>query len=205
MQSKLAFPDAPPPVNSKSIRLHVNLTEIDVKQPNAKYANIISYRELLRKHIAAQQPPNNNEPTGNISGIKDDSSSPSSSPATLSRGEGVEVGGLASQNHSNGHPLLDSGAEGSDRDESDEGDDDHQPNSHVEGTSSQTMNGHDGKDGALPKKKKPGRPTWDDYDLDDAFIDDSDLFGTEVNYTPPTKWDYGFFVWRGPVESFFDE
>ncbi|TPX48154.1 hypothetical protein SeMB42_g01755 [Synchytrium endobioticum] len=200
MRPKLAFPDAPPPIDAKSIRLHVNLTRIDANDPNAKDTNIISYRELLRKHIAAQQPPNTGDITSTNHDLNGNPSSLFASAAGLSGvdSDGVGVGALPSCNgNSNGDHPLDSGGEVSDRDGSDDDDDDQT------GDGSQTASG--GQDGPLSKKKKRTRPTWDDYDLDDAFIDDSDLFGAEVNYAPPAKWDYGFFVWRGPVENFFDE
>ncbi|KAJ3055865.1 hypothetical protein HK097_008968 [Rhizophlyctis rosea] len=45
----------------------------------------------------------------------------------------------------------------------------------------------------------------DEYDYDDDFIDDSDLFFAEVTHAPPSTWDYGFFVWSGPVENYFKE
>lgn len=45
----------------------------------------------------------------------------------------------------------------------------------------------------------------DEYDLDDDFVDDSDMFFGDVNYVPPKKWDFGFFAWRGRIENFFKE
>lgn len=43
----------------------------------------------------------------------------------------------------------------------------------------------------------------DEYDLEDDFVDDSDMFFGDVNYVPPKKWDFGFFAWRGQIENFF--
>ncbi|KND04661.1 uncharacterized protein SPPG_00377 [Spizellomyces punctatus DAOM BR117] len=66
----------------------------------------------------------------------------------------------------------------------------------------------DGEDenGQQPRKKKSAaKKIQEDYDFEDDFIDDSDLFYNEVGYVPPSEWNYGFFAWRGPVENFFEE
>ncbi|KAI8816945.1 uncharacterized protein EV422DRAFT_266781 [Fimicolochytrium jonesii] len=55
--------------------------------------------------------------------------------------------------------------------------------------------------GAAPTKLR--KSLEDDYDLDDAFIDDSDLFWSEVGSVPPVDLDCGFFAYKGPVEDFF--
>ncbi|KAJ3226201.1 hypothetical protein HDU81_007441 [Chytriomyces hyalinus] len=44
------------------------------------------------------------------------------------------------------------------------------------------------------------------YDIDDNFIDDSDMYdGTGAGSGNITDWEYGFFVWRGPVENFHED
>ncbi|TPX77528.1 hypothetical protein CcCBS67573_g01229 [Chytriomyces confervae] len=44
------------------------------------------------------------------------------------------------------------------------------------------------------------------YDIDDNFIDDSDMYdGTGAGSGSITDWEYGFFVWRGPVENFHED
>ena len=84
-----------------------------------------------------------------------------------------------------------------------------------------------------PKKKRVYYDPENEYDLEDDFIDDSELFAESMHHTlnnklkgqtssssqssqnnrPPTvsgnvdfppDWDYGFFVWHGPVEKFFE-
>ncbi|RKO89873.1 hypothetical protein BDK51DRAFT_34920 [Blyttiomyces helicus] len=30
------------------------------------------------------------------------------------------------------------------------------------------------------------------------------MFYGDVGYTPPAEWKYGYFIWRGPVENFFE-
>ncbi|KAJ3039450.1 hypothetical protein HDV00_012228 [Rhizophlyctis rosea] len=64
------------------------------------------------------------------------------------------------------------------------------------------------KDESSDSEKRPEggkRVRRDEYDYDDEFIDDSDLFFAEVTHAPPSTWDYGYFVWRGPVENYFKE
>lgn len=45
------------------------------------------------------------------------------------------------------------------------------------------------------KKKDPE----DDYDPDDNFIDDQELFDGDIE-KEPTEWDFGFFVWKGQLD-----
>lgn len=65
-----------------------------------------------------------------------------------------------------------------------------------------------------PKKKRRRRvDPEEEYDLDDGWIDDSELFyevtdgGERSAEGPPVgeDWDYGFFAWRGDVQAFLDE
>ncbi|KAJ3096395.1 hypothetical protein HK100_005582, partial [Physocladia obscura] len=54
--------------------------------------------------------------------------------------------------------------------------------------------------------RRPRKDLSNVYDVDDDFIDDSDLFddsGTSAAAFPNKikPWQYGFFVWRGPVEN----
>ncbi|KAI8847072.1 hypothetical protein BC829DRAFT_418640 [Chytridium lagenaria] len=44
-----------------------------------------------------------------------------------------------------------------------------------------------------------------DYDVEDDFIDDSELFYQDGTFLIPTRSNYGYFAWRGPVENFFEE
>jgi hypothetical protein len=45
------------------------------------------------------------------------------------------------------------------------------------------------------KKKDPE----DDYDPEDNFIDDQELFDGDIE-KEPTEWDFGFFVWKGQLD-----
>ncbi|KAI9097078.1 hypothetical protein DFS34DRAFT_622425 [Phlyctochytrium arcticum] len=49
------------------------------------------------------------------------------------------------------------------------------------------------------------KKTEEGYDLDDDFIDDEDLFYSEMGVVPPPNWNFGFFAWKGPVENFYEE
>ncbi|KAJ3173583.1 hypothetical protein HDU88_002670 [Geranomyces variabilis] len=73
----------------------------------------------------------------------------------------------------------------------------------AKGTDGSDSEGSDGPDDTPKKRKK--RMTDDYYDIDDEFIDDSDLFFSEVGYVAPQEIESGFFAWRGPVENFFKE
>ncbi|KAJ3180060.1 hypothetical protein HDU87_002284 [Geranomyces variabilis] len=73
----------------------------------------------------------------------------------------------------------------------------------AKGTDGSDSEGSDGPDDTPKKRKK--RVTDDYYDIDDEFIDDSDLFFSEVGYVAPQEMESGFFAWRGPVENFFKE
>ncbi|KAI9199731.1 uncharacterized protein BJ171DRAFT_201892 [Polychytrium aggregatum] len=65
-----------------------------------------------------------------------------------------------------------------------------------------------------PKKKRKRRRRQDEedeYDLDDDFIDDGDLFYddedgfVDFDSDPNTAakiWEYGYFAWKGPIESY---
>ena len=45
-----------------------------------------------------------------------------------------------------------------------------------------------------------------EYDLNDDFIDDSDMFITERNgIAAPVDWDFGYFVYKGPLEQFLTQ
>ncbi|KAJ3106597.1 hypothetical protein HDU97_005962 [Phlyctochytrium planicorne] len=70
-----------------------------------------------------------------------------------------------------------------------------------EGSSDDDMD-EDGDDSE--KKKKRIDPT-NEYDMDDDFIDDSELFLQDGAMFIPTTSSYGYFAWRGPIETFFDE
>ncbi|KAI9363014.1 hypothetical protein DFJ73DRAFT_811989 [Zopfochytrium polystomum] len=45
----------------------------------------------------------------------------------------------------------------------------------------------------------------DEYDMEDGFIDDSDVYGDDSGVQIIDEWRFGFFVWRGPIETFFDD
>ncbi|KAJ3213377.1 WD repeat-containing protein 76 [Dinochytrium kinnereticum] len=61
----------------------------------------------------------------------------------------------------------------------------------------------DMEEGDAEARKKKGRE--EDYDVDDDFIDDSDMFYQDGSFMIPTKSNYGYFAWQGPVENFFEE
>ena len=59
------------------------------------------------------------------------------------------------------------------------------------------------------KKRKKFDPE-EEYDLHDDFIDDSDLMYQQIminegDEEKVLEWKYGYFAWRGDVQSFIDE
>ena len=59
------------------------------------------------------------------------------------------------------------------------------------------------------KRKKKFDPE-EEYDLHDDFIDDSDLMYQQImvnegEQEKVLEWKYGYFAWRGDVQSFIDE
>lgn len=63
---------------------------------------------------------------------------------------------------------------------------------------------------AVSAKRKKKFDPEEEYDLHDDFIDDSDLMYQQimVNEGQEEKvleWNYGYFAWRGDVQSFIDE
>ncbi|RKP00554.1 hypothetical protein CXG81DRAFT_26737 [Caulochytrium protostelioides] len=58
-----------------------------------------------------------------------------------------------------------------------------------------------------PKKKRSSRNLqgMDEYDLDDGFIDDADLYHKEVDFEAPDIQELPYFIWRGPVEKYYLE
>jgi hypothetical protein len=63
--------------------------------------------------------------------------------------------------------------------------------------------------GTTIKKKKKLDPE-EEYDLQDDFIDDSDLMYQQImvnegQVEKVLEWNYGYFAWRGDVGSFIDE
>ncbi|EGF80325.1 hypothetical protein BATDEDRAFT_88849 [Batrachochytrium dendrobatidis JAM81] len=64
----------------------------------------------------------------------------------------------------------------------------------------------------VEKSKKPVKKTTNvadaecNYDLEDDFIDDSEMFTDAMEGVEEVpEWDFGYFVWHGSVENFFDE
>ncbi|KAH6575943.1 hypothetical protein BASA60_004760 [Batrachochytrium salamandrivorans] len=61
----------------------------------------------------------------------------------------------------------------------------------------------------IKKSKKTPQPAVDvecDYDLEDDFIDDSEMFVEAMEGVQEIPdWDYGYFVWHGSVENFYDQ
>ncbi|KAJ3130516.1 hypothetical protein HK098_000081 [Nowakowskiella sp. JEL0407] len=59
---------------------------------------------------------------------------------------------------------------------------------------------------APPKKKRKPRDYTGEYDIDDDFIDDSEMM-MEEDAAPffAADWSFGCFIWKGPVENFFEE
>jgi hypothetical protein len=55
--------------------------------------------------------------------------------------------------------------------------------------------------------QKPKRIDYtNNYDSEDDFIDDSELYYKEDAYVAPvTEAEIGFFAWKGPIENFFEE
>ena len=54
-----------------------------------------------------------------------------------------------------------------------------------------------------PEKKespKRTRKVFNEYDLEDGFIDDQVEYEVDGNFT----WDFGFFAWKGSLEELFD-
>ena len=39
--------------------------------------------------------------------------------------------------------------------------------------------------------------------MDDDFIDDDEMM-YESTVIQPSQWKFGFFVWKGPIETFID-
>ncbi|KAJ2996874.1 hypothetical protein HDV02_006049 [Globomyces sp. JEL0801] len=45
----------------------------------------------------------------------------------------------------------------------------------------------------------------DEYDAEDDFIDDSEMFANELeDCDEPPTWDFGFFAWKGSVDTLFE-
>ena len=62
----------------------------------------------------------------------------------------------------------------------------------------------------IPSQKRKRLDPEDDYDLNDNWIDDSDLYYTQEcgdgEVLPVGKeWDFGFFAWKGDVSQFLSE
>ncbi|KAJ3132071.1 hypothetical protein HK101_004639, partial [Irineochytrium annulatum] len=68
-----------------------------------------------------------------------------------------------------------------------------------DGNSSENEDGHD-----APTKRRVIHPE-DVYDLEDDFIDDAEMYYTEGGYIPASTSNYGFFIWKGPIENYFEE
>jgi agmatine/peptidylarginine deiminase len=45
----------------------------------------------------------------------------------------------------------------------------------------------------------------DEYDVNDDWVDDSELFQTETDGNVAPIWEYGFFAWRGPIDTLFQQ
>ncbi|ORY50357.1 hypothetical protein BCR33DRAFT_846860 [Rhizoclosmatium globosum] len=58
------------------------------------------------------------------------------------------------------------------------------------------------------KKKRTRRDPTNVYDIDDAFIDDSDMLDSSTNTTKSSfnrDWPFGYFAWKGKVENFHED
>ncbi|KAJ3258852.1 hypothetical protein HK103_003234 [Boothiomyces macroporosus] len=54
------------------------------------------------------------------------------------------------------------------------------------------------------RKRRPKFDPEDDYDVEDDFIDDSELFDGEMQgLDEPQIWEFGFFAWKGSIETLF--
>ncbi|KAJ3270473.1 hypothetical protein HDV01_007780 [Terramyces sp. JEL0728] len=57
---------------------------------------------------------------------------------------------------------------------------------------------------ATGRKRRPKFDPEDDYDVQDDFIDDSELFDGETQgLEEPQIWQFGFFAWKGSIETLF--
>ncbi|KAJ3332407.1 hypothetical protein HDU76_000333 [Blyttiomyces sp. JEL0837] len=63
------------------------------------------------------------------------------------------------------------------------------------------------EDKPVARKRAKKFDPEDEYDMDDDFIDDTDMYYEQelTEYNPSSRWEYGYFVWKGPIENFFEE
>lgn len=61
------------------------------------------------------------------------------------------------------------------------------------------------EDQVKKRKRNSKKDPEMDYDLEDDFIDDALLFAEDmVGVEVPVEWDFGFFVWKGPLQKLFE-
>ncbi|KAI9347733.1 hypothetical protein BDR26DRAFT_854676 [Obelidium mucronatum] len=189
---------------TKCIRIHVPLDLVDTR------ANVFSYPRLVAKLAKPKQ--QKKETTGGQS--KEDAASmdvdESGSSGVNSADEGESSDGKEDKtNLEDNDDSNDNNVDNTEKNalEENSGSDSEGGENEDEDDDDNSEEGNEDEGLQVPKRRTRTDPS-NVYDIDDAFIDDSDMLdadGVAPKANAADFWPFGYFAWRGKVENFHED